>query len=247
MNKDEYKLYSDLENYHWWFRGRREVLKEILSFIKDKSKKSVLDVGCGAGWNIKLLYNSFKNVHGIDNNSHAVAFSRENSECKVELYDANNLSEIDNYYDLISFLDVLYHKDVVDYVSVLKSSFKILNKGGYLLIADGAFDILSGKHSEHVHGTRRFTRRQLITDLESLGYEIVVARYWGVLLFFIIFLKRRVFEKIFSFSSSKSSNVEKSSLFVNFISYSLISWEKNFFKYFSFPFGSSVLILAKKL
>ena len=246
MNKNEYKLYSDVEHDHWWFRARREALNEILLRIDDKKEKSVLDVGCGAGGNFKLLYNSFKNTDGIDNNPEAVYYSEKNSDNNVQLHDANALSEIENHYDLVSFLDVLYHKDIVDYLSVLKDTLEILSKDGYILIADGAFNVLSGQHSEHVHGARRFTKRQLITDLESIGYEIIVARYWGLLLFFIIFLKRRVIEKIYFFSS-KSSNVEQSSRLVNFISYLLVSWERRFFKYFSLPFGSSILILAKKV
>ena len=245
MNKSEYRLYSDVEHDHWWFRARREALNEILLKIDDKKEKSVLDVGCGAGGNFKLLYNSFKSADGVDNNSEAVYYSRKNSDNKVELHDANALSKIETHYDLVSFLDVLYHKDIINYLSVLRDTFEILNKDGYILIADGAFNVLSGQHSEYVHGSRRFTKRKLISDLESLGSEIIISRYWGFLLFFIIFLKRRVIEKI-PFFTSNSSNVEQSSPFVNSISYSLVSWERRFFKYFNMPFGSSILILAKR-
>jgi len=245
MNKNEYLLYSQLEKQHWWFRARRKILKEILLEIDNKHNKSVLDVGCGVGINFNMLFGSFNRVDGIDNNPEAIRFSRKINSNRMELMDACSLSKINNKYDLVSFLDVLYHKSIEDYTSVLKNAKKILNQDGYILIADGAFSFLSGGHSEHVHGSRRFTRKQLILNLESLGYEIIISKYWGVLLFFLIFIKRRMLENIFP-SNSKSSDVKHTPYLVNFIMYHLVSWERIFFKYFDFPVGSSILILAKK-
>ena len=39
MNKNEYKLYSELERDHWWFRARREILKDVLSKVEKKNEK----------------------------------------------------------------------------------------------------------------------------------------------------------------------------------------------------------------
>jgi len=245
MNKTEYKLYNDVEHYHWWFRARREALKEILSNINDISKKSVLDVGCGTGGNLNLLFRSFKIRDGIDNNPDAIYYAEKKSNGKVLQHDANAISEIESRYDLVSFLDVLYHKNIINYVKILKDTLGILNKGGYILIADGAFDILSGQHSVHVEGARRFKKKELIVELEKIGYEVITSRYWGVLLFFLIFFKRRIFEKLSK--SSASSNIEKLQPLKNNLIYLLVSWERRFMKYFSMPFGSSIFVLARKI
>lgn len=246
MNKNEYKLYSELERDHWWFRARREILKDMLSKVEKKNEKSLLDIGCGAGWNMKLLFNSFNIVEGIDNNPEAVFFSKKNFDSKVSLLDANTLLNTKKCYDVLSFLDVLYHQDIQDYKQVLNASKKILNTGGYILIADGAFNILSGNHSEHVQSARRFTKKQLVEDLKDLGYQIITAKYWGFFLFFLIFLKRQIFEKIF-FSSIKNSDISKPHTLANIVCYSAIAWERKFFKYWGPPFGSSIFILARKI
>ena len=245
MNINEYKLYNDLEWSHWWFRSRREALTFFLSKIDKKDEKTLLDVGCGAGWNMKILYNSFKNVEGIDYNPSAVFYSKKNFGGKVELKDANDLSKIENSYDVISFLDVLYHKDISDHREVLKACWNILNKDGYVLISDGAFEILSGHHSKNVNGSKRFTKTQLIEELKCIGYEVVIAKYWGFFLFFGIFFKRRVIEKLLFFIP-RGSDIKKLPNFINFFGYLMVSWERKLFKYLNLPLGSSIIILAKK-
>ncbi len=63
------------------------------------------------------------------------------------------------------------------------------------MISDGAFNILSGNHFEHVQSARRFTKIQLVEDLKNLGCQIIIAKYWVFFLFFLIFFKRQIFEK----------------------------------------------------
>ena len=245
MNKDEYRLYSQVEDKHWWFRARREILKEIMLEISNKQNKSVLDVGCGVGGNLQMLYNSFNRADGIDNDPEAVRYARIRGDNMVKLLDASALLSIEKKYDVVSFLDVLYHKKIVDYIQVLKDAKIILYDDGYILISDGAFDFLAGQHSKFVQGSRRFTKKQLISDLENLGYEIIVSKYWGFLMFFLLFIKRRIFERM-PFYKVKSSDVKDVSIFTNSIMYWCVSWERVIIKYFDLPVGSSILILARK-
>ena len=146
---------------------------------------------------------------------------------------------------MVSFLDVLYHRDILDYKNVLKNTGAILRKDGFILIADGAFDCLSGHHTDAVHGARRFRKKQLIKVLEDLGYDIVTAIYWGFVPFFIIYLKRRPIDRVLTPSLNKS-DVTKVSGFSNWFMYYLVAWEVRVLKIFDMPLGSSVLILAKK-
>ena len=112
MKQSEYKLYNSVEEFHWWFKARREALNQLIVNIEDINKKSVLDVGCGTGGNLSYLYNSFKITEGIDNNPKAVLYAKNKSGCNIILHDANELSKLKKKYDLVSFLDVLYHKDI---------------------------------------------------------------------------------------------------------------------------------------
>ncbi len=73
---------------------------------------------------MKLLFNSFSIIEGIDNNPDATFFSKKNFGSKVSLLDANTFSNTKKCYYILSFLDVLCHQDIQYYKKVLKTSKK---------------------------------------------------------------------------------------------------------------------------
>ena len=75
--------------------------------------------------------------------------------------DANSLNNLKSSYDLIAFLDVLYHENINSVEDVIKQANDHLNNDGYFLLSEPAFNFLKGKHSETVQTKRRFTRRKL--------------------------------------------------------------------------------------
>lgn len=249
MSYQEFLTYDKFERDHWWYRGRRKILRLFTQFIPLSFKNSLLEVGCGSGGNLCYLFDDFKLRKGLEIDSHALSFAKNKLANYAELSqgDANNIDKLSVRVDTVAFLDVLYHKNISDVSNVLAQTSKILNPQGYILICDGAFNFLSGSHSSSVNSARRFTRLELKKLLANNGFEIVKSSYWGFILFFLLFLKRRIIEKLFA---SNSLEQEKFDLLtvpvVDDILYASLYLESLFLKWFNIPLGASVVVLARK-
>lgn len=248
MGTKEFELYDFYEKTHWWFKGRRKILSQFLGLIPEKEKKSVLEIGCGTGGNLNYLFNNFDSRTGFEFDSAAIEYGQAKCPEKTQIFqgDANQLA-LNKKFDCIALLDVLYHKNIKSVDDVLSRVNQHLDSKGYILIADGAFDFLAGSHNETVGHARRFTLPQMENHLEKAGFEIVKSSYWGLSLFFLLFLKRCIVEKILPPAPPEDESLDILSVPVldQFLYLSLI-WEPLFLKFASLPLGASIAILAQK-
>jgi ubiquinone/menaquinone biosynthesis C-methylase UbiE len=248
MSVQEFELYDKLEENYWWFKARRKILSVFLDLIENKETKTILEIGCGTGGNLKYLFNEFRHIIGLEYNDEAISFAKNKLPKNTVIVkgDANCLNIRGKSVDCVAMLDVLYHKNIKNVDNVLIQVTKILKKDGYLLITDGAFNFLQGKHSKNVDSVRRFTKRELISKLKKLNYHIVKASYWGISLFFLLFIKRTILEKFFrTTKNAEHFDFKSVPIFDDFLFF-LVSNEKHILRKFSLPLGSSLCILARK-
>src|SRR5690606_19199276 len=55
MERVIYERIQALEQTHWWFAGRRAILARMLDGLKLPEGARILEAGCGAGGNLRLL------------------------------------------------------------------------------------------------------------------------------------------------------------------------------------------------
>ena len=163
MSENEFTLYDRLEKDYWWFKARRNILSVFLNHIEKIEEKTILEIGCGAGGNLKYLFPDFQKRVGLEINETAIKYARGKmtDNTKIIRGDANDLGTVQERVNCVALLDVLYHKNIKSVNSVLVQVNKLLKKDGYLLISDGAFNFLEGSHSEYVDSARRFTIKEL--------------------------------------------------------------------------------------
>lgn len=116
MERNFYLQLRKVEDKHWWFVGRRTIIKHMLLSIDLPKKTRILDVGCGTGGNLSLL-SEFGEVIGVEHDNQAVEIARTRELCKIyrgSLPDRMPFST--QKFDLAVLLDVLEH-------IVLKSVF----------------------------------------------------------------------------------------------------------------------------
>ena len=104
---------------HWWFVGRRQIIRSFLVRIfrdlkargkKDGAAFNILDVGCGTGANLEML-SEFGLAEGVDVSPEALSFCQARGLEKVKLGAAEALPYDDNSFDLTTGLDVVEHLD----------------------------------------------------------------------------------------------------------------------------------------
>jgi SAM-dependent methyltransferase len=76
MKDFQFRLHEEMEEKHWWFVGRRRLVRRVLEHaVAPSSEKLVIDVGCGTGANIAFLDQDYTGL-GIDSNALAIESAR---------------------------------------------------------------------------------------------------------------------------------------------------------------------------
>jgi SAM-dependent methyltransferase len=246
MEKEEYRKHFDLEESFWWFAGRRRVIKAVLDhFLPENKDAAILDAGCGTGYNLIFL-EQYGRSFGCDLSEHAVRFSLMRGLRKIARADLAGLPFKPASFRLVTLLDVLYHKDITSDLAVLGEMGKALEPGGYLLITDSAFKFLSSRHDVAFHARERYTKKILAERLEQTGFTLLKISYFNFFLFLPVLLVRLA-QKLNPFGRAKAeSDLKPVNRRLNGILYGLLKSESRLIRRVRFPFGSSIVCLARK-
>ncbi len=240
MKKIEYEKMFFLEDSHFWFVGKRFFIKTYLELIKNNFH-DILDIGSGTGGTTKFL-EEYGKVTGIEKNNYAISLAKKRG-LKIIKGESEKLPFEKNSFDLATIFDALYHKDVKSVDQVIKEVSRVLRQGGYTLITDSAFNFLKSSHSIDVYEQRRFTVNEFKNILVRNNFRVIISSYIYISIFPLIFLKRVIINKIFKKSKP---DVFKAPKIINSFLICLIKLESVLLRYFKYPIGSSLIILAKK-
>ena len=248
MEKSEYRKHFELEERHWWFRGRRKILLSLLATLPPPDRPRVwLDAGCGTGFNL-TVFSRLGPAYGCDYSEAALAYCRKRGLTNLARADVQRLPFQGEAFDGASLLDVLYHRAVTDDVAVLKEVYRTLKPGGILLVSDSALNVLRGRHDEAFHGRERYTIKALKKKLKAAGFDIGRASYFNFFLFPAI-AAVRIGERAFAVKASAAapqSDLKEIARPFNIILGAVFGVEAVLLRMLSFPVGSSVVALARK-
>ena len=144
-----------------------------------------------------------------------------------------------NFYDLILIADVIEH--VRRPKNLLRNLKKFLKKDGRILITVPAYQFLFSKKDKVLGHYRRYDKKRLKKELK--GFKIENISYFNTFLCIPIVIMT-LLNKILKRDYIKK--VETTPNFIlNKLCYAIFVTEKYFIKYFNFPFGISIYVLAK--
>ena len=182
MERIVYDRMAELDERHWWYRARREILADLIRRrIRLPAEARILEIGCGTGHNLMML-KRFGRVDGIeiDPAARMIASGRLGSTIRDAPLPA--LSGVETRaYDLVAILDVLEH--VEEDREALVSIAKRLRPGGKILITVPAHPWMWSAHDEVNHHKRRYTRKSLAAVIEAAGLELEMMSWFNSLLF----------------------------------------------------------------
>ena len=237
MQKEVYLRHIKNERNHWWFSARKDI---ILSLIKNiyKEKISVLDFGSGSGTNVEMLSKFGKvDVFEIDKNTKSFLKKKFRKKKKI-----NVIEKIKNKsYDLVLAADVLEH--IKNDKTAIKKLYNSLKKNGQILITVPAFKFLYSAKDEALKHFRRYEKSEL-ENLLKKHFKIKKISYFNFFLFFPIFISISYFK----FKKKKFIKYAETTpiMPLNYLLEKIFKIEKFFLKYINFPFGISIIALAKK-
>ncbi len=244
MQQHTYAIMDRVEDKHWWFVGRRAILEGFLQMICSRltthdSRLTILDVGCGTGANLEMLA-QFGSAEGVDVSDDALEFCRKKG-LTVQKGLAETLPYADETFDVTSALDVVEHLD--DDIVGLKEMHRVTKTGGYSLIFVPAFMWLWGVQDDISNHRIRYTKKQIVERLENAGFSVERATYANFT-FFAPILGGRTLMKLTGIKPESENNVNISAL--NGVFGRLFSAESIWLKRFNFPFGVSIVVVAKR-
>jgi len=247
MEKREYKLLNDRERFFWWNVGRRRILEEMLGRSTASRKLRILDIGCGPGGNLLFLKN-FGDVTGLDSDNEARIFSKDKGFNELVRGEAESLPFEDARFDAAALLDVIEHID--DDEKALRQAYYVLRPGGVLLLSVPAYRWMWSEHDVALHHKRRYVRKELSNKIKKSGFTIQEMSYFCIPAIPFRFIKLLLTAvKDSSGSNKKRHPTTDDVLLPATLNTLLIYWlalERYLLRIFSIPFGSSLIVIAKK-
>ena len=163
------KATLEVDEHHWWYRGRRRVIRAELDRLPLPPNARVLDAGCGSGRTLQELVH-YGAVSGIELNTDAASLARDRELGDVRVGRLEKLPWDDATFDLITCLDVIEH--VPDDVAALAELWRVCRPGGWLLVTVPAYQALWSHHDEANHHYRRYSRSMLRAASRAGGFQV---------------------------------------------------------------------------
>ena len=170
----------ELDDRHWWYRGRRRIIRTELDRLPLPAGARVLDAGCGSGRTLEELV-PYGEVHGIELDPGAAEFARARGSGEVQIGRLEELPWEDGSFDLITCLDVIEHTP--DDRVTLSELRRVCRPGGFLLLTVPAYQGLWSMHDVANHHYRRYSRSRLRAAAGEAGWRVVrMTSFNGLLL-----------------------------------------------------------------
>ncbi len=163
------KAMLEVDEHHWWYRGRRRIIDVELRRLPLPAEADVLDAGCGSGRTLPELA-PYGQVSGIELDADAAEVAGARGDFDVRIGRLEELPWPDGSFDLITCLDVIEHTP--DDRVTLSELRRVSRPGAWLLVTVPAYQALWSLHDEANHHHRRYGRGSLRSAASAAGWEL---------------------------------------------------------------------------
>ncbi len=239
----KFDLMSRLEREHWWFRAKRELVREQV-VRHGGGTGTAVDVGCGTGAVVRMLHEDcgFSTVVGSDLSEYALSLAAPvlGAGGHGVAARAEELPFASGSIDCLSSLDVVEHLD--DDVRALREYARVLRPDGLLCVAVPAYRWAWSDHDVVLGHRRRYSRARLLRAAQEAGLEIRRCTYFHSWLVPIALLLRRT--PLRRLMKKEAEEASYGSPVVNRILLGVGRLERALLRRLDLPFGLSILLIA---
>lgn len=182
MERFVYEQMAEVDQRHWWYRARREVLAALIRRVVGPPENArILEIGCGTGHNLAML-KQFGDVEALELDEEARVVAEQRLGGPVMGAPLPELSGVpEGKYDLVAALDVIEHID--DDEAALASVARKLKRGGKLLMTVPAHGWMWSNHDVISHHKRRYSKKSLRRLVDGSPLHLEAIGYFNSLLF----------------------------------------------------------------
>lgn len=272
MQQHTYAIMRRVEESHWWFVGRRRIIRSFLERIARDLKATRAEgatstkevtpraepatsseqnrpghplkiLDVGCGTGANLeMLSEFGAAEGVDVSVEALSFCQARGLVNVKLGEAEHLPYEAGSFDLVTGLDVVEHLD--DDRAGLGEMARVLRPGGRALLFVPAFMFLWGVQDDISNHRRRYTLNELKRVVCESGFEIERASYVN-LSFFAPILLGRLIMRATGLRPESENNLTIGAL--NGLLGRILGAESSILRHMNLPFGVSVICVARRV
>lgn len=233
--------FNEIERIHWWWEGRRQLIKFLL---KGKRPLKILDIGCGTGETLSYLKQMFPKakLYGVDSSTSAIKYSKQRGHKNISKSLAEKLPFRDNTFDVVLFLDVLEH--ITADQKVINEAKRVLKKKGSIIITSPALGFIWSAHDTEQGHKRRYTRTAIRTLANVAGLRTSFISYFNFFLSPPIIAIRllsniKSMKYLASYDSGLNFEIAKKGIFNSVLKFIFVN-EIKALKFFRYPMGISI-------
>lgn len=176
MREDIYHRMYEVEEHHWWFSAKREIIISLLRRFLPPTDgmPRVADVGCGVGGLLDALASSCA-CRGVDASATAVEFCRARGLDVIRGSLPDDLNLTPGAFDAVIMSDVMEH--VEDDLAAVRAAASLLASGGIMIVTVPAvkamwssWDTVSGHKRRYGAGSLKDVLSRSGLALELLSY-----------------------------------------------------------------------------
>jgi SAM-dependent methyltransferase len=189
MDRSVYQHMAALDQRHWWYRARREVLAALIAReARPPANAKILEIGCGTGHNLAML-GRFGKVEALELDEEARSLAEQRLGGKVMSAPLPELAGVRKaHYDIVGAFDVIEH--IHDDKAALASIATRLKPGGKLVMTVPAHQWMWSAHDVANHHQRRYSKAALKRLIEDSPLKLEKIGYFNSLLFPLAVVER---------------------------------------------------------
>lgn len=227
------------DRLHWYFRGRLAVIRSTLRLVLPRRSLRLLEIGCGTG-NILEALSVFGEAVGVETNDALLAVARAAGLDVRKGALPDDVPVAPEWPDVVLLLDVLEHLD--DDFAGLRAAHRLLRADGVLIVTVPAYPWLWSGHDVVLAHRRRYVASGLRRLVERAGYRVERLSYFNTVLFPAT-ASIRLYKR---WRHDERHDLGRPGPWLNAFLEWLFALERHVVPRLALPFGSSLLVAARK-